>query len=238
MRDSSDLSRPAHVAIIMDGNGRWAKERGLSRTKGHRAGADAVDKVTKACLEQGIPWLTLFAFSSENWNRPKLEVRALMDFLYEFLDKKSALMMEEGVRLLAIGELSRLPEKSRLKLKEVMEKTSANTRLNLVIALSYGSRGEITNATREIARRVAEGELAPDDITEEIISSHLYTAGMPDPDLLIRTSGEMRLSNFLLWQLNYAEMVIVGKYWPDFEKEDFVSSLEEYARRHRRFGRI
>lgn len=238
MSDPSDLSLPKHVAVIMDGNGRWAKERGLSRTKGHRAGAGAVDRVTNACLEAGIPWLTLFAFSSENWNRPMLEVKALMEFLYEFLGKKLSLMMEQGVRLHAIGDLNRLPAKCLHRLQDVMEKTSVNSKLNLVLALSYGSRGEITHATREIARAVAEGKLKPEEITEEVISSHLYTADMPDPDLLIRTSGELRLSNFLLWQMNYAEMVIVAKYWPEFDESDFQLSLEEYSRRNRRFGRI
>lgn len=222
----------------MDGNGRWAKERGLSRTKGHRAGAEAVDRITRACLDAGIPWLTLYAFSSENWNRPLLEVKALMNFLYEFLGSKLDMMMENGVRLRAIGDLSKLPEKCRKQLKDTMDKTEGNNRLNLVLALSYGSRDEITAAARSIAASVLAGESALEDITPELLSSHLYTAGMPDPDLLIRTSGEMRLSNFLLWQLSYAELVIVPKYWPDFEEDDFTSAIENYSRRHRRFGRV
>lgn len=222
----------------MDGNGRWARERGLSRTKGHREGAKAVDKIVEAAMEMGVPWLTLYAFSSENWDRPRLEVKALMDFLVEFLDKKESLMVEKGVRLLAIGDLSRLPKKAQEKLSQVIKATASNTKLNLVLALSYGSRDEITQAVRSIAESVQKGELKPGDIEPELIGSHLYTAGMPDPDLLIRTSGELRLSNFLLWQLSYAELTMISKYWPDFEKSDFISAIEEYSRRHRRFGKV
>lgn len=229
---------PNHVAVIMDGNGRWAKERGLSRTKGHREGSKAVDKIVEAAMELGIPWLTLYAFSSENWNRPRMEVKALMDFLVEFLEKKKDLMQKKGIRLHAIGDIARLPEKARKKLTEVIDLTAANTSLNLVLALSYGSRDEITQAVRSIAESVRKGELEPEEITQEVLSSRFYTAGMPDPDLLIRTSGELRLSNFLLWQLSYAELSVIPKYWPDFEKVDFISAIDDFSRRHRRFGRV
>lgn len=233
-----DKSLPCHIAIIMDGNGRWAKERGFTRTRGHKAGCDAVDRVVESSLDAGIPWLTLYAFSTENWNRPRLEVQALMIFLKSFLKKRQPLMMEKNIRLHVIGDIQKLPERCRRQLAETMEATKENTALNLVLALSYGSRDEITRAVKIIAEAAANGELKSGDISHQTIADHLYTASMPDPDLLIRTSGEMRLSNFLLWQLSYAELVIVSKYWPDFDKSDFFSAIAEYSRRHRRFGAL
>lgn len=231
-------SFPAHVAIIMDGNGRWAKERGLTRTTGHKEGGEAVIRIVNAALEAGIPWLTLYAFSSENWNRPRLEVEGLMLFLHDFLKKQRAFMIENGIRLHTIGDIERLPQRCQKQLQISKEATQDNTSLNLVLALSYGSRDELTRATKAIAAAVARGELSLENITQKTLSSHLYTAGMPDPDLLIRTSGEMRLSNFLLWQLSYAEIAIISKYWPDFTREDLIAAIEDYSKRHRRFGSL
>ncbi len=238
MTAPSHNSRPNHIAIIMDGNGRWAKEKGLSRTQGHREGVEAVTRTVDTCLQIGIPWLTLYAFSSENWNRPKLEVAALMELLLWFIKKQEPVMMRNNVRLHIIGDRDKLPVRCRRQLEKTMAATSGNTSLNLVLALSYGSRDEITDAARKIAEQVRDGLLSPDDVTRDIVSQNLYTAGMPDPDLLIRTSGERRLSNFLLWQLSYAEMIIIPKYWPDFTGDDLKATLEDYSRRHRRFGKI
>lgn len=227
---------PKHVAIIMDGNGRWAKQQGLPRAQGHRAGAESVREAIDACKELGISYLTLYAFSSENWNRPAAEVEALMLLLESFLKSKLDDLMRQNVRLQAIGQLDRLPAATRAQLDDVMTRTAANTSLTLVLALSYGSREEITEATKKIAQQVAAGTLAVADITAELLASQLYTAGMPDPDLLIRTSGEMRVSNFLLWQISYAEMVIVDKLWPEFRQGDLFAAVKEYQNRHRRFG--
>lgn len=231
-------SLPAHVAIIMDGNGRWARERGLTRTKGHKEGGEAVIRVVNAALDTGIRWLTLYAFSSENWNRPRLEVEALMLFLNDFLKKQRDFMIKNGIRLHSIGDIERLPQRCQKQLQITKDATKDNTSMNLVLALSYGSRGELTRATKAIATAVAKGEISPEDITQETLSRHLYTSGMPDPDLLIRTSGEMRLSNFLLWQLSYAEIAIISKYWPDFTGEDLTAAVEDYSKRHRRFGAL
>lgn len=222
----------------MDGNGRWAKERGLTRNQGHRAGADTVSMCAECCGKLNIPWLTLYAFSSENWNRPKAEVEALMILLHDFLKKKSKEMIEKGIRMHAIGDLSRLPAKTRQMLEDTIERTKDNDKLNLVLALSYGSRMEIVRAAQRMAQEVRDGNLDPDLITEEAFSQHLYTANMPDPDLLIRTSGEFRLSNFLLWQISYAEIYVTDKYWPDFTKDDFMAALDDYASRERRFGAL
>lgn len=227
---------PEHIAIIMDGNGRWAKSRGLPRAEGHRAGAESVREAVDACKELGVKFLTLYAFSSENWNRPQMEISALMMLLDKFLQSKSADLMRQDVKLQVIGQTERLPEGTRKTLRKVMDQTANNRSLTLVLALSYGSREEITAAARKLASGVLEGRWKPEDITPELVASQLDTAHMPDPDLLIRTSGEMRVSNFLLWQISYAEMVIVDKFWPDFRQGDLFAAVAEYQKRHRRFG--
>lgn len=229
---------PRHIAIIMDGNGRWAAERGLPRLEGHRQGAESVRAVSQACIELGVEYLTLYAFSSENWNRPVSEVSALMSLLDQFLSQKKNELVKERIRLMAIGRTDQLPEKTQRKLEQVIAATSGGDRLNLVLALSYGSREEITLAAQSLARDAVEGKLHPGQIDAGLFASRLSTAGMPDPDLLIRTSGEMRVSNFLLWQISYAEMVIVKKFWPDFRREDLLETIAEYHRRHRRFGAL
>lgn len=227
---------PSHIAIIMDGNGRWAKERGLPRTEGHRAGAESVREVTRACIELGIKYLTLYAFSSENWNRPQLEVKTLMALLDRFLIEKFKELKKQNIRLLAIGQLDRLPVKTRELLARIIKETAHHDAMTLVLALSYGGREEIVSAARALAEDAAAGRVVPGDIDAEMFASRLQTAGIPDPDLLIRTSGEMRVSNFLLWQISYAEIVIVRKFWPDFRRQDLCDALDAYKGRHRRFG--
>lgn len=227
---------PRHIAVIMDGNGRWAKERGLPRGEGHRAGAESVRECVEACKQLGVEFLTLYAFSSENWNRPAAEISALMTLLERFLDQKAEEMMKQDVRLRAIGHLDRLPEKTRRKLESAIARTAGNGSLTLVLALSYGSREEITGAARSLARDAAAGRLDPETIDCEMFASRLHTADLPDPDLLVRTSGELRVSNFLLWQISYAELVIFRKFWPDFSQADLIEAVDEYNRRHRRFG--
>ncbi len=229
---------PKHIAIIMDGNGRWAKMHGLPRAQGHRAGAESVREAIDACKELGVEYLTLYAFSSENWNRPEAEVAGLMLLLEKFLTSKLDDLMKQNVRLHAIGQLDRLPASTLAILNDVIEKTNNNSSLTLTLALSYGSREEITSATKRIAEKIKDGLLQPDQITNEIVSQHLYTAEMPDPDLLIRTSGEMRVSNFLLWQISYAEIVIFDKFWPEFRQGDVFAAVAEYQKRHRRYGGV
>lgn len=229
---------PRHIAIIMDGNGRWAKDRGLPRREGHRAGAESVREAVETCRELGVEYLTLFAFSSENWNRPQTEIKSLMTLLNRFLDEKADEMMRQKVRLTAIGNIDRLPESTRNRLDSAIRRTADNTAMTLVLALSYGSREEITEAARRLVAEAIDGKILPGDVTNELFASRLYTANIPDPDLLIRTSGEMRVSNFLLWQISYAEMVIVKKFWPDFRRDDLIESVGEFARRHRRFGSL
>lgn len=229
---------PRHIAIIMDGNGRWAKDRGLPRVEGHRAGAESVREAVDTCREIGVEYLTLFAFSSENWNRPEKEVDALMKLLEKFLRDKLPELLQQNVRFHTIGRVDMLPENCRKQIDIATERTKDNTGLNLVLALSYGSREEIVDAARGIAEKVLAGELRPEDVDNEVFADHLYTADIPDPDLLIRTSGELRVSNFLLWQISYAEMVISPKYWPDFKNADLHATVEEYSRRHRRFGLV
>jgi undecaprenyl diphosphate synthase len=231
-------SIPQHIAIIMDGNGRWAKSRGLPRVQGHRAGAESVREAIDACKELGVKYLTLYAFSSENWSRPEAEVSALMVLLEKFLDSKATDLMRQNVRLQVIGQIDRLPESTRDTLQKVIAQTANNDSLTLVLALSYGSREEITAAARKIAQGVLDARWSIEDITPELLASQLDTATMPDPDLLIRTSGEMRVSNFLLWQISYAEMVIVDKFWPDFRQGDLFAAVAEYQKRHRRFGSV
>lgn len=238
MGDAPLNSVPRHVAVIMDGNGRWAEARGLPRKAGHRAGAESVREAVDACLEQGVEFLTLYAFSSENWNRPEKEISALMKLLEQFLKSKGKEFGNKNVRLRTIGQTQLLPESCKAQLATVIDDTSSNTALTVILALSYGSREEITDATRRIAEKVARGDLAPDQIEKSTIAEHLDTAEFPDPDFLIRTSGELRLSNFLLWQLSYAEFFITDKNWPDFRKSDFREALKIYSRRQRRFGRV
>ncbi len=236
--DPDLLDVPRHIAIIMDGNGRWARARGLPRRDGHRAGAESVREAVEACKEIGVSFLTLYAFSSENWSRPQSEITSLMDLLERFLKQKTSEMHKQGVRLHAIGRLDLLPDRCRRQLDRAIEQTASNRALDLVLALSYGSREEIVDAAQSLARDAAAGKLDPGDIDCELFATRLYTHQFPDPDLVVRTSGEFRLSNFLLWQLSYAEVVITRKYWPDFKKSDLLEAVEEYARRHRRFGAI
>lgn len=234
----SDTHIPQHVAIIMDGNGRWAREKGLPRREGHRAGAESVREVVEACKKLGVGFLTLYAFSSENWKRPKAEIRALMALLKEFLRVKTPEMKSQGVRLHAIGRLEDLPSDCQRELYSAIDQTSSNSDIDLILALSYGSREEIVDAARQLASEAANGILNPEDIDNDLITQKLYTKNIPDPDLLIRTSGERRLSNFLLWQISYAEIVISEKFWPDFREPDLKAAIAEYGERNRRFGSI
>ena len=231
-------SLPAHVAVIMDGNGRWAKQRNLPRIEGHRNGAESVRAVVRAAGEVGIKYLTLYAFSMENWTRPKEEVDTLMKYLDRYLRNEVGELQKNNVRLEVIGQIYRLPEFVQEQLKKTIALLQRNKGLTLVLALSYGGRTEIVEAVRGIAAKVKQGKLDPEEITEQVLAQHLYTKGIPDPDLLIRTSGEMRVSNFLLWQISYAELVVTSTLWPDFRKPQFFEALEEYARRHRRFGAV
>ena len=222
----------------MDGNGRWAKQHGLPRIEGHRRGADSAREIIRAAGELGIKYLTLYAFSAENWNRPKDEVDALMKYLVYYLKTETGELNKSNVRLEVIGQIYRLPENVQEHLKKAMHTLARNNGLTLIMALSYGSRIEIVEAARSIATKVKEGKLDPADINERVVSENLWTRNFPDPDVLIRTSGEMRVSNFLLWQISYAELVITPTLWPDFRKAQFYSALEDYARRHRRFGGV
>jgi undecaprenyl diphosphate synthase len=231
-------SLPRHVAVIMDGNGRWAKQRGLPRVEGHRQGAESARTIIRTAGELGIKYLTLYAFSLENWNRPKDEVDALMKYLVHYLKTETPELNKNNVKLEVIGHIYRLPENVQEQLKKAIATLSRNNGLTLIMALSYGGRTEIVDAVRAIAEKVQRGKLDPADINDEVFSQHLYTRNWPDPDLLIRTSGEMRVSNFLLWQISYAELVITPTLWPDFRKQQFFAALEEYARRHRRFGGV
>jgi undecaprenyl diphosphate synthase len=229
---------PTHVAVIMDGNGRWAKQRNLPRIEGHRTGAESVRAVVRAAGEIGIKYLTLYAFSVENWNRPKEEVDTLMKYLQRYLRTEAAELTKNNVRLEAIGQIYRLPDAVQQQLKKTIAATARHNGLTLVLALSYGGRAEIIEAVRAIAAKVKKGELDAGEITEQVVSQHLYTKHIPDPDLLIRTSGEMRVSNFLLWQISYAELVVTDTLWPDFRRAQLIQALEEYARRDRRFGGV
>jgi undecaprenyl diphosphate synthase len=228
---------PKHVAIIMDGNGRWAKKRLLNRIKGHEKGADTVRTVVETSRELGIRFLTLYAFSTENWQRSKSEIEALMILLRRFLVSEKEGLIKNGIRLNAIGQLDRLPDMVREVLVETMNATRGKDDMVLTLALSYGGRAEILDAVGDIAQKVKEGELSLDRITESVFSDHLYTRGIPDPEILIRTSGEMRISNFLLWQIAYTELFITPTLWPDFTKEEFKEILKAFQKRKRRFGR-
>jgi undecaprenyl diphosphate synthase len=229
---------PTHVAIIMDGNGRWAKQRHLPRVEGHRNGVESVRAIVRACGEVGVKYLTLYAFSVENWNRPKDEVDTLMKYLAHFLKNEIPELNRNNVRLEVIGQVYRLPEFVQAQLRKTQAALAKNNGLTLTLALSYGGRTELVEAARGIAQKVKEGRLDPAEINEQVIAQHLYTHHLPDPDLLIRTSGEMRISNFLLWQISYAELVVTPVLWPDFRKPQFLQALEEYARRNRRFGGV
>lgn len=231
-----DTSRiPAHIAIIMDGNGRWAKARGMNRSMGHQQGVVAVREITTACSNMGVKFLTLYTFSTENWNRPADEVAALMSLILTSLEEE--LFMNNNVRLRIIGDLGRVPEVVRESILGLQERTSVNTGMTMVIALSYSSRWEITNTVRQLADEVKQGKLQPEDITEQTISSHLSTNFMPDPDLLIRTGGEVRLSNYLLWQCAYTEFYFCDTFWPDFHEADLCKAIEWFQNRERRYGK-
>jgi undecaprenyl diphosphate synthase len=233
-----DHSRlPRHVAVIMDGNGRWAEQRGLSRLYGHRVGKDSVRAIVESSRKLGIKYLSLFAFSSENWNRPPREVDGLMALLRKYLASELGKMMRHGIRLLAVGSLRKLPPAVREALRSSIAATRNNTGMTVILAVSYGGREDIARATRAIARNVERGKLAPGQITEETVAEHLGTKGVPDPDLLIRTSGEMRISNFFLWQLAYTEMYITETLWPDFREREYFQALAFFQQRQRRFGR-
>jgi undecaprenyl diphosphate synthase len=236
-KDQIDLTKlPQHIAIIMDGNGRWAKSKGKLRIFGHHSGVISVRDIVEASVELGIKYLTLYTFSTENWNRPKLEVMAIMELLVSTIDKEINTFMENNVRLNAIGDLTMLPEKCYAELMRAIKTTSANTGLVLTLALSYSSRKEIVNAAKQIALKVRKGELKPEDINEDVFENNLYTFNMPNPELLIRTSGEYRISNYLLWQIAYAELYFTPKLWPDFRREDFFEAILDYQKRERRFG--
>jgi undecaprenyl diphosphate synthase len=238
LSDQAKATAPTHVAIIKDGNGRWAKARHLPRVEGHRNGVESVRAIVRAAGEVGVKYLTLYAFSVENWNRPKDEVDTLMKYLARFLKNEIGELNKNNVRLEAIGQIYRLPEFVQTQLKKTKAALAKNNGLTLILALSYGARTEIIEAVRSIGDKIKEGKLDPAEINERLISEHLYTANYPDPDLLIRTSGEMRISNFLLWQISYAELVVTPTLWPDFRKAQFFAALEEYTRRHRRFGLV
>ena len=229
---------PVHVAIIMDGNGRWAKARGLPRTAGHKRGADAVKRVVKAAGGLGISYLTLFGFSSENWQRPESEVRDLLGLLRFYLENDIAELLANGIRLNVIGDRTRLPEDTVRLIADAEARTAANTKMILTIALSYGGRQEIVAAARALVAECAAGTLKPEDVTQEAFAGRLFTAGTPDPDLLIRTSGEQRISNFLLWQLAYSELVFTDTLWPDFGQKDLEDALATYRSRERRYGAV
>lgn len=228
--------KPEHVAVIMDGNGRWANAHGLSRVAGHKRGVDAVKSLIKSCIEHEIPYLSIFAFSSENWNRPASEVNALMDLLGNALETQTKKLNENGVRLRLIGDLTKLNQSLQKLANEAQAKTSNNTKLVLNVAVNYGGRWDVTQACQKIAQQVANGQITPDQITEETVHRHISTGDMPDPDLFIRTSGEYRISNFLLWQSAYSEFYFTDILWPDFDADAFTDALLKFTRRDRRYG--
>ena len=236
MGTETEARIPRHVAIIMDGNGRWAARHGVERVEGHRKGALAVKQLVENLADTGIEYVTLYAFSTENWKRSKEEVDALMELLCEFIDANLNIMLEKGLRLLATGRIDGLPEKSRERLKLAIAKTASNTRATLILALNYGGRAEIVDAAKKIASEVAAGTLRPDEIDETLFAKNLYLPEIPDPDLLIRTSGELRLSNFLLWELSYSEIYVTDMLWPDFDKAELEKAIAAYGTRNRRFG--
>ncbi len=228
---------PSHIAIIMDGNGRWAKGKGKLRIFGHHNGVKSVREVTEASAELGIKYLTLYAFSTENWNRPKLEIDALMELLVATINRETKTLMENNIKLATIGDTDSLPQRCRKELLEAIKTTSTNTGMTLVLALSYSARWDLVQAVKKITKQVEAGKIKPDDINDAIVSTHLTTADFPEPELLIRTSGEERLSNFLLWELAYSELYFTDTLWPDFRKEDLYKAILNYQQRERRFGK-
>lgn len=236
MKYELDKNRiPQHIAIIMDGNGRWASERGKERSFGHQAGVDTVRRITSECTRMGVKYLTLYTFSTENWSRPADEISALMGLVLSSLEDE--IFMKNNVRFQVVGDIQRLPEEVQQKLQETMEHTAGNTAMTMVVALSYSSRWEITQAVKAIAADVKAGKLNVEDVTEELVGQHLVTNFMPDPELLIRTGGELRISNYLLWQIAYAELYFCDTYWPDFNEEDLHKAIASYQARQRRFGK-
>ncbi len=235
-RHTGPLAPPAHVAIIMDGNGRWAQKRGLDRSAGHVEGVNTVRRITEAASKAGVSYLTLYAFSTENWNRPQQEVDALMHLIVLAIERETPDLIRNNVRLTMIGDFTRMPTEALERLRQCMADTAHCTGLTLCLALSYSSRWEITEAARRIARQVAAGDLDPEAITADTVSANLATADMPDPDLLIRTGGDMRVSNFLLWQIAYSEIVVTPTFWPDFSEQMFYEAIDQYHNRERRFG--
>ena len=236
--DLDTTNLPAHIAIIMDGNGRWAKKRLLNRINGHEKGSDTVRTMVRSCREIGISYLTLYAFSTENWQRPKTEIDALMTLLRKFLHSEQKEMIERDIRLRVIGQIDRLPAKVQEALHTTMAATKDNTSMTLILALSYGGRAEITRMVQEVGQKIKHGEIDLNAINDDLIADHLYTRDIPDPDLLIRTSGEMRISNFLLWQIAYAEIFVTPTLWPDFSRDELLEILKDYQNRERRFGRV
>lgn len=236
MEQELDIKRiPRHIAIIMDGNGRWAKERGKERSYGHQAGVDTVRRITSECVRLGVKFLTLYTFSTENWSRPETEIAALMGLVLSSLEDE--IFMKNNVRFQVVGDIRRLPQSVQDKLQETMEHTAQNTAMTMVVALSYSSRWELTRAAQSIARDVKAGTLQPEDITEELMNERLETAFMPDPELLIRTGGELRISNYMLWQIAYSELYFCDTYWPDFDEADLHQAIASYQARQRRFGK-
>lgn len=229
---------PRHIAIIMDGNGRWAQNKGNIRLFGHKAGVESVRDVTEACAQLGVEYLTLYAFSTENWSRPTVEINGLMKILVNSLRKEAKRLKENNIRLATIGQLDRLPSKCQRQVKEVMELTKENNRLQLCLALSYSGRWDITEAVKKVSREVEKGNIKPDQINDDLIGAHLSTAATPDPDLIIRTSGEYRISNFLLWQLAYSELYITKTYWPDFRRDELYEAIFSFQKRDRRYGEV
>jgi undecaprenyl diphosphate synthase len=237
LKEQIDISRlPQHIAIIMDGNGRWAKAQGKHRIFGHKNGVKAVREVSEGCAELGVKYLTLYAFSTENWNRPQTEVSALMELLFLTIGREIKTLQKNNIRLNAIGHINTLPESSKKALQEAIEATKNNTRLTLTLALSYGSREEITEAAKKMAVDFKEGKITLEDFTQQTLSSYLYTSQIPDPELMIRTSGEHRISNFLLWQQAYTELYFTDKFWPEFERNDLYTAILDFQQRERRFG--
>lgn len=229
---------PRHIAVIMDGNGRWARERGQSRVVGHHEGVESVRDITESCAQLGVDYLTLYTFSTENWNRPPKEVRALMRLLVHTIRRETETLLKNKIRLKAVGDLSKLPPEARAELADSVEKTRENDRMTLVMAISYSGRLEIVEAAKRLARQAHSGELDPEDIDEQLFASSLMLAGVPDPDLLIRTGGEFRISNFLLWELAYTEMYITDCFWPAFRREQLYEAIRDFQNRERRFGRV
>ena len=236
IKSSGDL--PEHIAIIMDGNGRWARKKGNIRLYGHKAGVKSVRDITESCAQLGVQYLTLYAFSTENWNRPAAEINGLMKLLVQSLRDEAERLLENDIKLVTIGQVERLPKKCQKQLNEVIELTKDNSRLQLCLALSYSGRWDITDAIKKLSKEVKDGNVEPDEIDDNLIGSYLSTASIPDPDLIIRTSGEFRISNFLLWQLAYSELFVTKTYWPDFRRNELYKAINSYQKRDRRYGKI